>query len=174
MNAGCDFTAIRKGRTTPTLLCWLQFPLMGKALHLGKAHRIQATAQDTLHEIALTLNLEFPVRYPDVVVIKSEVKNLKSQAITLDQINQASLDLSPGVSSRKLPDDALFWSLQEGGTLGASDFVLPVRARFTQDNYTGPKGQGNGGGMPFVDLWRPEMVWLWHCLNPDPRWPGCR
>ena len=133
----------------------------------GKAHRIQATAQDTLHEIALTLNLEFPVRYPDVIVITSEVKNLKSQAITLDLINQASLDLSPGLSP-KVPDDVLFWSLQGGGYKWGQDFVLPVRARFTQDNYTGPKGQGNGGGMPFVDLWRPEMGVAVASLEPRP------
>jgi len=41
------------------------------------------------------------------------------------------------------------------------------RSLFSQDNYTGPKGKGNGGGIPFVDLWRPEMGVAVALLDPS-------
>ncbi len=120
----------------------------------GEARRVHAVAEDPSHALAVTLTLDFPARYPDVVVITSEVKNLTPQTVTLEEIDQASLALSPGFTPRAA-DEALFWSLQGGGYKWGGDYILPVRAGFTQDNYTGPKGQGNGGGFPFVDLWRP-------------------
>ncbi|HVN81592.1 MAG TPA: glycoside hydrolase family 36 protein [Terriglobia bacterium] len=133
----------------------------------GEKQRVHAEAQDPLHELAVTLDLDFPTRYPNVVVITSSVKNLKPQSVTLDEINQARLVLSPGFSP-KTPDETLFWSLQGGGYKWGGDFILPVHANFTQDNYTGPKGKANGGGIPFVDLWRPETGVAAALLEPKP------
>lgn len=133
----------------------------------GEARRVHAVAEDPSHALAVTLTLDFPARYPDVVVITSEVKNLTPQTVTLEEIDQASLALSPGFTPRAA-DEALFWSLQGGGYKWGGDYILPVRAGFTQDNYTGPKGQGNGGGFPFVDLWRPEMGVAVALLEPKP------
>jgi alpha-galactosidase len=133
----------------------------------GEIRRVRADAQDSLNEWAVTLNLDFLTRYPDVLVITSEMKNLKPQPVTLDEISQASLHLSSGAAPKSL-DEIPFWSLQGGGYKWGGDFMLPVRAGFTQDNYTGPKGKANGGGMPFVDLWRPEMGVAVALLDPRP------
>jgi alpha-galactosidase len=133
----------------------------------GEARRVSAVAQDPSHALAVTLTLDFPTRYPDVVVITSEVKNLTPQALTIEEVNQALLALSPGFTPKAV-DEALFWSLQGGGYKWGVDYILPVRAGFTQDNYSGPKGQGNGGGFPFADLWRPEMGVAVALLEPKP------
>jgi alpha-galactosidase len=133
----------------------------------GQAHRVHANAQDPLREFALRLDLDFPLQYPNVVIASSEIKNLKPQPMTLDEISQALLNLSSN-SSPKAPDEPIFWSFQGGGYKWGGDFILPVRAGFSQDNYTGPKGQGNGGGVPFVDLWRPEMGIALALLDPKP------
>jgi alpha-galactosidase len=133
----------------------------------GEARRVRAVAEDPSHTLNVNLVLDFPARYPDVVVITSEVKNLTPQTLAIEEINQASLALSPGLTP-KAADEVLFWSLQGGGYKWGGDYILPVRVGFTQDNYTGPKGQGNGGGFPIVDLWRPEMGVAVALLEPKP------
>jgi len=95
------------------------------------------------------------------------VKNLqRAGRLTLSEVDQASLRLAAGVP--KNIKDVLFWSLQGGGYIWGGDYVRPVSAKFSQDNYTGPKGQGNGGGLPLVDLWRPEMGVAVALLDPKP------
>jgi alpha-galactosidase len=133
----------------------------------GEAREVRATAQDLSDDFALTLQMDFPTRYPGVVVITSQVKNSGPQPVTLEEINQGSIHLS-APSAPKAAEEALFWSLQGGGYKWGADFILPVRAGFTQDNYTGPKGDANGGGFPFVDLWRPEMGVAVALLEPKP------
>jgi alpha-galactosidase len=133
----------------------------------GEVRRVRAVAQDPSHALAVTLALDFPIRYPDLVVITSVVKNLTQQPLTIEEFNQGSLALSPG-SAPKVGEDVLFWSLQGGGYKWGGDYILPLHAGFTQDNYCGPKGQGNGGGFPFVDLWRPEMGVAVALLEPQP------
>jgi alpha-galactosidase len=127
-----------------------------ESLPFGEAHRVRALGRDPSGALGVSLALDFPKRYPDVVVITSQVQNLTPQALTIEEIDQASLALSPGGAPQSA-SQVLFWSLQGGGYKWGGDYILPVRAGFSQDNYTGPKGDANGGGFPFVDLWRPEM-----------------
>lgn len=133
----------------------------------GEAHRVVAFGRDPSNSLGVYLILDFPTRYPDVVVIASRVINLAAQSLTIDEISQASLALSPSAAPRGADED-LFWSLQGGGYKWGGDYILPLRAGFSQDNYTGPKGNGNGGGFPFVDLWRPEMGVAVALLEPQP------
>jgi alpha-galactosidase len=102
-----------------------------------------------------------------VVLITSQLNNLTPQTLTIEEISQAALALSSRFTP-KAADEVLFWSLQGGGYKWGGDYILPVRAGFTQDNYSGPKGNGNGGGFPFVDLWRPEMGVAVALLEPQP------
>jgi alpha-galactosidase len=128
----------------------------------GQADRVAIRAAGAL---ALDLSFDFPARYPDVVVIESRFRNAsRDRAVVIAEVRQAALKLARPVSG----GEVLFWSLQGGGYKWGADWVLPVGAGFSQDNYTGPKGQGNGGGFPFVDLWRPEMGVAVALLDPKP------
>ena len=133
----------------------------------GGVYRARAVAEDPSHAVAVTLTMDFPPGHPGVVVITSQVKNLTPKTVAMEEINQASITLSPGFTPKAV-DEVLFWSLQGGGYKWGEDYILPVRAGFTLDNYTGPKGNGNGGGFPFVDLWRPEMGVAVALLEPKP------
>jgi len=124
----------------------------------GAADRISATGGDAGSRIGLALTFDFPRGYPDVVVIQTRLTGLeRGKSTMIGEIRQAALQLQAPARASGKPDDALFWSLQGGGYRWGADYILPVRAGFTQDNDTGPKGKGNGGGFPFVDLWRKEM-----------------
>ena len=131
----------------------------------GEAARITLRAADSRHELALAMTIDFPARYPDLVVVESRVRNTsRVRTTSMAEVSQAALRLA-----RPAPaGEVLFWSLQGGGYKWGEDWVLPVSAGFTQDNYTGPKGKGNGGGFPFVDLWRPEMGIAVALLDPKP------
>jgi len=50
----------------------------------GEARRVSAVAQDPSHALDVILTLDFPTRYPDVVVITFGVKNLTPQAFTIE------------------------------------------------------------------------------------------
>ena len=118
-------------------------------------------ASDAGSSLGAEIVLDFPERYPDVVVLRPHFINTRSSgSLKIDEVRQAALAL--------LSDERGFWSMQGGGYKWGEDFILPVRAGFRRDNYTGPKGDGNGGGMPFVDLWRPEMGVAVALLDPKP------
>ena len=124
----------------------------------GVADRIIATGRDAGSRIGLAITFDFPSGYPDVVVIRTRLTGLaRGQSTMLGEIRQAALELQAPAGASSAQKDALFWSLQGGGYRWGADYILPVGAGFTQENDTGPKGKGNGGGFPFVDLWRPEM-----------------
>ena len=134
----------------------------------GEADQVSLEAQDAANKVRLTLDLDFPKDFPDVVVVAPHLKNAgSSSAVTVSQFGQGAMRLAAGVP-QDVKKDVLFWSLQGGGYVWGGDYVLPVRVGFRQDNYTGPKGKGNGGGVPLVDLWRPEMGVAVALLDPKP------
>jgi alpha-galactosidase len=54
-------------------------------------------------------------------------------------------------------DSILFWSFQGESTGARRDWVLPLKAGFTQRNYMGMNNSDYGGGIPVTDLWRPDQ-----------------
>ncbi|MFN7997408.1 MAG: alpha-galactosidase [Bryobacteraceae bacterium] len=135
---------------------------LGVMTPYGSAGRVSVKAARGALDLLLTL--DFPDRYPDLTVLTSTFQNQGKSPITVAEVNQAALDLV----AKSAPNTDLFWSLQGGGYKWGADFIFPVRAGFKQDNYTGPKGNGNGGGFPMVDLWRPEMGLAVALLDPKP------
>jgi alpha-galactosidase len=135
----------------------------GLATPYGPADRVLVKAARAPFELELTF--DFPARHPGVAVLTSRFVNRGSEPAAIAEVNQAALALAARGAS---PGADLFWSLQGGGYKWGADFILPVRAGFQQDNYTGPKGNGNGGGFPMADLWRPEMGVAVSLLDPKP------
>jgi alpha-galactosidase len=55
------------------------------------------------------------------------------------------------------PDSIPFWSFQGQSTGARGDWVLPVKPGFFQRNFMGMNNTDYGGGIPVVDLWRPDQ-----------------
>ncbi len=143
----------------------LQEGVQGK---FGGEDRVSVRAEDSALRLSLSLTLEFPRRYPDVAVVTSSLRDTDStRPFALQEISQGTVRISSDAASVPARD-ILFWSLQGGGYKWGEDYVIPLRAGFFQDNFSGPKGQGNGGGFPIVDLWRPEMGLAVALLDPKP------
>ncbi len=152
-----------------TSFAFSKAPFLQKAVStpFGPADQVAVEARDSARTAGLSLDLSFPKDFPDLVIVESHLKNLQSsRSFTIGEFDQAALRLAAGAP--RDAKDILFWSMQGGGYAWGKDYVLPVSAGFTQDNYTGPKGGGNGGGTPIVDLWRPEMGVAVALLDPKP------
>jgi alpha-galactosidase len=54
-------------------------------------------------------------------------------------------------------DTIPFWSFQGESTGARKDWVLPLKAGFSQRNYMGMNNSDYGGGIPVTDLWRPDQ-----------------
>ncbi len=141
----------------------------GVSTPFGQASRISMDARDSTGQVGITLRLTVPADLAGVVIAESSLTNVRqADPIELAEVDQASLRVRPGTSPAP-QKGVLFWSLQGGGYAWGRDYILPVSAGFSQDNYTGPKGEkGNGGGTPLVDLWRPEMGLAVALLAPKP------
>lgn len=53
-------------------------------------------------------------------------------------------------------DDPDFWSFQASSSSRRLDWITPVTAGFTKDNYLGMNNSDYGGGIPAIDLWRKD------------------
>jgi alpha-galactosidase len=56
-------------------------------------------------------------------------------------------------SKQDKPD---FWSLQASSTDKRKNWILPVEAGFSQENFQGMNGADYGGGIPVLDIWRKD------------------
>jgi alpha-galactosidase len=53
-------------------------------------------------------------------------------------------------------DSVLFWSFQGESTGARKDWILPLKPGFSQRNFMGMNNTDYGGGIPVLDLWRPD------------------
>jgi alpha-galactosidase len=58
------------------------------------------------------------------------------------------------IDSHGSPTDVPFWSFQSGSYERRPDWIIPLRAGFSQQNYLGMNASDYGGGTPIVDVWR--------------------
>ncbi len=66
--------------------------------------------------------------------------------------------------------DPVFWSYQSGSYESRPDWVLPLKAGFTQDNFQGMNGSDYGGGTPIADVWRKDVgIGVGH-VEAAPKW----
>lgn len=62
-----------------------------------------------------------------------------------------------------------FWSFQSGSYERRPDWIIPLKAGFSQENYLGMNASDYGGGTPIVDVWRRDAgIGVGH-VEPRPR-----
>jgi len=62
-----------------------------------------------------------------------------------------------------------FWSFQSGSYEHRPNWLVPLQAGFSQENYLGMNDSDYGGGTPIVDVWRRDVgIGVGH-LEPRPR-----
>jgi alpha-galactosidase len=135
---------------------WSEFSLASQknervsdAVGAGERLTVVGKAGALTKEISVTIYDEFPtmaffeVRYTNTGTAKLAVKGWTNNAYTLNA--------QPG---RTLP---AFWSYQSGSYEKRPNWIVPMHAKFRQENFLGMNASDYGGGTPIVDVWRRDV-----------------
>jgi len=91
--------------------------------------------------------------FPNLAVFDVSYTNLgKSQLKILEWTNNHyTVEAQPRAAG--VP----FWSFQSGSYERRPDWIVPLQAGFSQQNYLGMNASDYGGGTPIVDVWRRDV-----------------
>ena len=105
--------------------------------------------------------------FPNLAVYDVNYTNTgKSKLAILEWNNNAyTIDAQSGAAAGQVP----FWSYQSGSYEKRPNWVLPLHAGFSQQNYLGMNDTDYGGGTPIVDVWRKDVGIGVNLINPRPR-----
>lgn len=110
--------------------------IVGKAGHLTKA--VSVTTYDDFPTMAF-----FDVEYTNTGRANLVITKWVSNGYTINAQAKAS---APA-----------FWSYQSGSYEKRPNWVVPLKASFSQKNYLGMNASDYGGGTPVVDVWRRDV-----------------
>lgn len=101
--------------------------------------------------IVLNIKLIVPKTFQDVLIIKSNVKNISSEIIHIQKVNY----ITGHISENNFKD---FGSSQLFGFIPYSspergDWILPISKGISRMNYQGNDYDDYGGGLPILDIW---------------------
>lgn len=103
--------------------------------------------------------------FPNLAIFDVSYTNIgKSQLKILQWTNNKyKIDAQGG------PAGVPFWSYQSGSYERRPDWIVPLHAGFSQQNYLGMNASDYGGGTPIVDVWRRDVgIGVGH-VEPRPR-----
>src|SRR5579862_375158 len=103
--------------------------------------------------------------FPNLSVFDVTYTNVgKSQLKILEwNNNQYTIDAQSGL--QHVP----FWSFQSGSYERRPNWIVPLQAGFSQQNYLGMNASDYGGGTPIVDVWRKDVGIAVGDVEPRPR-----
>ena len=136
ISPGFLLTSQSTERTKDTCGDATQLTLEGKAATLTK--KISVTVYDDFPAMAF-----FNVEYTNTGTTPIAISGWKNNAYTINAQQGAG---SPA-----------YWSYQSGSYEKRPNWVLPLDAKFQQENYQGMNASDYGGGTPIVDVWRRDV-----------------
>jgi len=116
--------------------------------------------------IEKTVRFELYQRHPGFAVLKVSYRNRSGQPAALSAWHCANVTLVSAGGEHEEPE---FWTYSGSTHEDRRDWVQPVRAGFTQDNYMGMTASDYGGGTPIVDVWRRDCGIAVGHLETTPR-----
>lgn len=120
----------------------------------GKAGELKKTVSVTVYDDFPAMAF-FDVQYTNTGSFKLAIKSWTNNAYTVNA--------QPGVAA------PAFWSYQSGSYEKRPNWVLPLRAKFQQENYQGMNAADYGGGTPIVDVWRRDVGMAVGHVEPRPK-----
>src|SRR5262249_34889731 len=106
------------------------------------------------------VRIELFERYPGFAFYSVSYRNLSPQSIALSGWRSAEGVLFPpaalpgGRAAEENAAEPRFWSYCGSTHEDRRDWVQPVAAGFSQENFMGMTASDYGGGTPIVDVWR--------------------
>ncbi len=109
------------------------------------------------------------------VVIYDEFPNLAVFDVTYTNIGKSQLKVLEWnnnhytIDAQSGPQHIPFWSFQSGSYERRPNWIVPLDAGFSQQNYLGMNASDYGGGTPIVDVWRKDVGIAVGDVEPRPR-----
>jgi alpha-galactosidase len=128
----------------------------------GKGEKLTLTG--TSGVLRKSLSVIIYDEFPNLAVFDVSYTNIgKSQLKILEwNNNNYTIDAQRG-------SQVSFWSFQSGSYEERPNWVVPLHAGFSQQNYLGMNASDYGGGTPIVDVWRRDVgIGVGH-VEPRPR-----
>lgn len=113
--------------------------------------------QDSLEKI---LHIKAYQEFPDAVFLQVFYVNKGRRDLGVLRWTNSSYQLQPARDSVK------FWSFQGASYPDRRDWIQRVNPGFHQDNFMGMNASDYGGGIPVVDLWRPDGGLMMGSVSP--------
>jgi len=135
----------------------------------GTGKRLTVTGQTgTLRkEVSVTIYEEFPtMAFFNVQYTNTGKAPLNLKAWTN---NAYTVNAQPGIKTQPNGHAPAFWSYQSGSYEKRPNWVLPLKAKFQQENYLGMNASDYGGGTPVVDVWRRDVGIAVGHVEPRPK-----
>lgn len=110
----------------------------------------QLTVSGISGDLRKTVQVTLYENFPGMAVFNVRYTNTGETDLALERWVNQHYQVKAGQSSPAL------WSFQSGSYGSRPDWLLPLAAGFSQDNYMGMNASDYGGGTPVVDVWRKE------------------
>lgn len=131
-----------------------------RLLLTGSGH----AAGDASFRVEKSLRIELDARYPGFALCHVTYRNLSAQHLVLEGWRSADFELKAADAV-----EPQFWSYCGSTYEDRRDWVQPVTARFSQDNFLGMTASDYGGGIPIADVWRRDCGLAVGHLETRPR-----
>jgi alpha-galactosidase len=129
----------------------------------GAGERLSLTGRcgDLRKDVSVTIYSEFPsFAIFDVTYTNEGPARIAIRGWANHQYSLSAMPVARGLA---------FWSYQSGSYEKRPDWVVPLHAGFTQDNFLGMNASDYGGGTPILDVWRNDLGLAVGHVEPGPR-----
>jgi alpha-galactosidase len=141
---------------------WTMFALVSQksedvhdAFGAGKRLTVIGQSGALRKEVAVTIYDDFPA----MAFFDVQYTNTGRAPLALRGWTNNAYSISAQPSGKMQADGRApaFWSYQSGSYEKRPNWVLPLKAKFHQENYLGMNASDYGGGTPVVDVWRRDV-----------------
>jgi alpha-galactosidase len=123
---------------------------ISNVLGKGRQHTLVGEAAGLQKEVMITVYEAFPT----IAVMQVKYTNTGDGVLQIDGWTNHHYSIQ---AEKQYPDQPPFWTYQPATYEERPDWVLPIKAGFSQDNYLGMNASDYGGGTPVGDIWRPDV-----------------
>jgi alpha-galactosidase len=103
--------------------------------------------------------------FPNLAVFDASYTNIGKSELTILEWNNNAYTIDAQHALTEVP----FWSFQSGSYERRPNWLVPLHAGFSQQNYLGMNASDYGGGTPIIDVWRRDVGIGVGLVEPGPR-----
>ena len=116
-------------------------------------------------ELQKTLSVTIYDDFPNLAIFDVNYTNTGKSKLAILEWNNNAYTIDAQRSGTQVP----FWSFESGSYEKRPNWIVPLHAGFSQQNYLGMNDTDYGGGTPIVDVWRKDVGIGVGLVEPRPR-----